>query len=406
MKFIKDIDLKGKRVFLRADLNVSIKDGQIIDDFRLRQILPTINYIQENGGKVILATHIGQPDAHSRTNYFDEGLSTKIIQKWLEGAGYNVKYKIDLIKAEPFSHQDFDTILLLENLRFYNGEKGTPEERQKFAHLLKDLADIYINDAFALIHRNDCSITDLPKLFRPEDKVFGFLIEKEIQELNKIKNNPTRPFMVILGGNKVETKINLLNNFLNQDKNNRPDSIIIGGAIAYTFLASQGFDMGKSIVEKDYIDFAKEFLEKAKDNNIKILLPVDHVANNNICDNKHCDKDAIAKDIGPETIKLFSQEISKAKTIFINGSMGIYQEQVSRAGTKAILQAVTNPSLRQGFGGQVTNVYKIAGGGDCVAAVNMFNLQDKFNFLSTGGGATLAYLASKEPTKELPGLNL
>ncbi len=403
MKFIKNVDLKGKRIFLRADLNIPLKDGKILQDFKLKQIIPTISYIQENGGKVVLATHIGRPNATGQTNFFDKDLSTKIIQEWLENNGYSIKYKIDLLKAVEDSHQHFDQILLLENLRFFNGEKGTGEERQKFAHLLKDLTDVYINDAFALMHRNDCSVTDLPQLFSSENKAFGFLVEKEIIELNKIKKNPEKPFIIVLGGNKIETKIKLLEGFLDQDIENRPDSIIIGGAIAYTFLAAQEFRMGKSIVEQDYIQFAKEFLEKAAQSNIKVLLPVDHLANGAIYTNDNLDQNlsketfnVAATDIGPETIKLFSQEIAKAKTIFTNGSMGIYQEKENQTGTKEILQAVANNK----------NAYKIAGGGDCVAAINIFNLQDSFDFLSTGGGATLSYLASKNPEKDLPGLNI
>ncbi len=394
MNFIKNMDLKNKRVFLRADLNIPIsQDGKIIESYKLKQILPTINYIQENGGKVILATHIGRPDPKGHTNFYDENLSTKILIPWFEENGYEIKYKIDLIKAENFSHENFSKILLLENLRFYHGEKGNSLERENFAQILKNLADIYINDAFALIHRDDCSINELILKFPSPNRGFGFLIDKEIKELNKIKYNPEKPFLVILGGNKLETKIPLLEYFLDKDEKTKPNSIIIGGAISYTFLASQGFNMGQSIVDNTKIDFAKKFLEKAKEKDIKILLPIDHVTIFGIQNTKNFKENESAIDIGPDTIKLFSDEIIKAKTIFINGTMGIYMQPESSTGSKEILNAIAN-----------SDSYKIAGGGDCIAAINLFNLQDKFNFLSTGGGATLDYLAKDIDAQELPGL--
>ncbi|MBU4269585.1 phosphoglycerate kinase [Candidatus Dependentiae bacterium] len=394
MNFIKNMDLKNKRVFLRADLNIPIsQDGKIIENYKLKQILPTINYIQENGGKVILATHIGRPDPKEHTNFYDETLSTKILIPWFEENGYEIKYKIDLIKAENFSHENFSKILLLENLRFYHGEKGNSLERENFAQILKKLADIYINDAFALIHRDDCSINELILKFSPKDRGFGFLIDKEIKELNKIKYNPEKPFLVILGGNKLETKIPLLEYFLDKDEKTKPNSIIIGGAISYTFLASQGFNMGQSIVDNTKIDFAKKFLEKAKEKDIKILLPIDHVTIFGIQNTKNFQENESAIDIGPDSIKLFSDEIIKAKTIFINGTMGIYMQPESSTGSKEILNTIAN-----------SDSYKIAGGGDCIAAINLFNLQDKFNFLSTGGGATLDYLAKDVDAQELPGL--
>lgn len=348
MKTIKTLDLKGKRVFLRADLNVPIQDKKITQDYKLKKILPTINYILKNGGKIILATHIGRPQSEKLTNFFDENLTTKILIPWFKNKGYKIRYEVDLEKAKTLSKQNTDEILLLENLRFFNGEKGNPQERERFATVLKELADVYVNDAFALTHRDDTSVTLLPQKFK--DKAIGFLAEKEISELNKLRQNPEQPFVVILGGNKINTKIPLLNSFI-EKKDNRPASIIIGGDIART------------------PRFLKDFLDKAKNNNIKTLLPVDEEKN----------------DIGPKTIKLFCEEIKNAKTIFINGTMGVYEKEESREGTKEILQAIAN-----------SNAYKVAGGGDCIAAIYLFGLEKQFNFLSTGGGATLAFLANKK----------
>ena len=348
MNKIENLNLKNKRVFLRADLNIPIQNKKISQDYKLEKIIPTIDYILKNGGKVILATHLGRPQAAGHTNFFDKDLTTKILVPWFENKGYKIKYEIDLEKAKTLSENRLDEILLLENLRFFNGEKGNLQERERFATILRELADVYVNDAFALAHRDDTSVTLLPQKF--EYKAVGFLVGKEISQLNKIKQNPEQPFVVILGGNKIKTKIPLLESFIKK-KSNRPASIIIGGAVA-----------------KD-TTFLKDFLDKAKENDIKILLPVDDLND----------------DIGPKTIKLFCEEINKAKTIFVNGTMGIYENKESQTGTKEVLQAVAN-----------SNAYTVAGGGDCIAAIHMFNLQDKFDFLSTGGGATLAFLAGEK----------
>jgi phosphoglycerate kinase len=393
---LKNLDLKHKRVFVRADLNVPLENKRIIQDHRLESIIPTIKYIQENGGKIILATHIGRPQAQSQSNFFDKNLSTEILAEWFKQKGFNVRQKKDLIKAELFSHENFSEILLLENLRFFNGEQGNPKEREIFANLLRKLADIYVNDAFALIHRDDTSVTLLPEKF--EVKAFGFLVEKEIQELSKLKENPAKPFIIVLGGNKIKDKIELLENFLNVEEKNRPNSIIIGGAIAYTFLKAQGFNLGKSIVENEFLDFTKNFLKKAQKQNINILLPLDHLVtenneNLNYCTSEKIPANGICVDIGPETINFFEKTILSAKTIFANGSMGIYTKPEFAVGTQKVLQTIADSSA-----------YKVAGGGDCVAAVEMFKLESKFNFLSTGGGATLAFLGAKNPWNELPAL--
>ena len=395
--FIKDINLQHKRVFLRADLNAPIKDGKILQDFKLQKLLPTIKYIQKCGGKVILATHLGRPEAKSQTNFYDESLSTKILMPWFEEREYQIKLERDLETAEIWSREDFSEILLLENLRFFNGEQGAKDERELLAQMLSNLADVYVNDAFGLIHRNDCSVTMLPKKFPASKRCFGMLIEKEIKNLDKLKKDINQPFTIVLGGNKIKDKIELLNNFLDIKEKNRPQSILVGGAIANTFLKAQGVEVGKSLIEEDALSFAKEFLQKAKEINLKVLLPKDFLTVKELDQpkTKHTQKDSIESDeicvdIGKETIKEFEEEIKKSKTIFTNGSMGIYANTEFATGSKKVLDCIAK-----------SDAFSVAGGGDCVAAIYIFELQDKFNFLSTGGGATLKYLACKYPLEDL-----
>jgi len=339
-----------KRVFLRADLNVPIKDKKVMQDYRLRSILPTINAIQTDGNKVILATHIGRPDASSRKNFFDENLSTKILVPWFEQHGYSIDYEIDLLKAIEKSNRNPEKILLLENLRFFNGEQQTNVE---FAKLLAQLADSYVNDAFGLLHRSDTSITLLPQEFDPDHRSFGLLVKKELQTLTALKENPQQPFLIILGGNKGETKLRALDTLLGKPKQTRPETILIGGAIAQ--------------------DFPENLLKKAKQNSVTVVLPVDTQKDNN--------KNIV--DIGPKTIELFKKEIARAKTIFANGTMGICETKEHETGSREILQAVAD-----------SNATTIIGGGDAVAATFQFGLESKMSFLSTGGGATLAFLAN------------
>lgn len=397
---ITNINLNKKRIFLRADLNVPIKNKTILQDYRLEAILPTIDYIQKNGGKIILATHIGRPNPLSQTNFFDENLSTKIIAEWFAKKHYVIDYEIDLQKAIEKSSQHFSDILLLENLRFFNGEISTNIE---FAQFLSQCADVYINDAFGTLHRNNTSITLLPKQFNPKNRTIGLLVKKEIEQLTVLKHNPKQPFIVILGGNKIKDKIEVLDQFLEQPKQNRVQTILIGGAIANTFLKSKEKYIGKSLIEEDSIIIAHRFLEKAKKYNVKVLLPIDVlVAQENskqnplIYTSEAIAENGIIVDIGPQTTELFKKEICKAKTIFANGTMGIYTEESSLNGSYEILSSIAAN----------INAVSIIGGGDCVAATYMFKLENKINFLSTGGGATLKFLSSKYPEQTLPGLKV
>ena len=393
IKSIKTVDLKHMRIFLRADLNVPLHDKKIMQDYRLNAILPTINQIQEHGGKVILATHIGRPDAESKKNFFDETLSTQLIKPWFEKQGYTVEYEVDLLKAKEKSYENFKSILLLENLRFFNGEKTHSED---FAQLLADLADIYINDAFALIHRNDTSVTLLAQQFLPENKACGLLIEKEITALSKLKENPAQPFAIVLGGNKIDSKIPLLESFFHTSK--KPSDILIGGAVALPFLHAQNLSLDiKPEIDKETVAIAKKLLEQAQAAGVTIHLPQDlmvveepgsdavsiHSVTPAICPPQHC------VDIGPQTIKQFQEVITRAKTIFVNGTMGVYEKPAYAQGSKEILTAVAQASA-----------YRVVGGGDGVSAVHCFDLHEKFDYLSTGGGATLAFLASENPLEE------
>jgi len=422
LRLLENIDpekIQNKRVFLRADLNIPIKtcpgldpgacpgldpgNKKIIHDYRIKALLPTIDFIHKHGGKVILATHIGRPDAHSKTNFFDPKLSTNIITQYLEHNNYQVEYEKDLLHAQTKSMHHTKHILLLENMRFFNGE--TEPDNSLFAELLAKLADIYVNDAFGLIHRNDTSVTLLAEQFEPENRFAGLLIKKELTELDKIKT-PKQPFIVLLGGNKMRDKIKLLEALLpeaqstnktpNDSSKNKPHAILIGGALAHVFLKAQGIAIGRSLCDEKSIPLAQTFLERAQKNNIPILLPQDmHVLTQtnppktSVCPINELPHNALCIDIGPETIKAYTNALQKADTIFSNGTMGAYENPAGQTGTKKMLEAVAR-----------SEAYTVIGGGDAVAATHMFGFQNDINFLSTGGGATLAYLGSRNPEKD------
>ncbi len=371
---IDDLILKDKRIFLRADLNVPLDGTNILIDHKLKAILPTIDYIKQQGGKIILATHIGRPKG------FDESLSTKILLPWFKKQGYQIQYSPNLNNVQA----NVETITLLENLRFYNGEQG---KDPNFAKELASLADAYINDAFGCIHRDDTSLYLLPLQFKKDNRNYGLLIETELTNLEKIKKNAKQPFILILGGNKTLDKIPMIKNFLITHKENKPKAIIIGGAMAYTFLKAQGSEVGNSLVEKEAIPDAQYILQEAKNQGIKILLPTDSIieisANQFVrLPHNQFPKNGMGVDIGQNSIDHFTRKIEDAHTVFINGTMGIYTNPNYEFGTKAILDAICK-----------SHAFSVAGGGDATAAVYKFHLNEKFNFISTGGGATLKYLS-------------
>ncbi|MBY0353446.1 phosphoglycerate kinase [Candidatus Babeliales bacterium] len=396
-KHLKQLNVAKKRVFLRADLNVPLHNKAIINDYRLTALLPTLDYLLENDAKIVLATHIGNPESLSRSNYFDENLSTALLVDWFKERGYHITYEIDLLKAEAKSRTDRHAILLIENLRFFNGEKE-PKSASIFADLLQNLADCYVNDAFALMHRHDTSTTLLPQHFAPEERSIGLLVEKEITMLTKIKERPQQPYVMVLGGNKVKDKIDLLKNILKRPRHVMPQSFLIGGAMAHAFLHAQGYHIGQSIVDMSAVEFARDFLHKADELQLSVSLPHDALVTfGDAHPMEFCNIDAIPTngtivDIGQGTIEAFSQDITKAKTIFANGTMGIYENEFYAQGTTKILQAIAD-----------SNALSIIGGGDTVAATFTNKLQDSIGFLSTGGGATLAFLATDFAEQSLPG---
>ncbi|MFH1254054.1 MAG: phosphoglycerate kinase [bacterium] len=410
-KWLKTLNLNKKRVFLRADLNIPLKNDQILQDFKLETILPTIDFILKNEGKIILATHIGRPEPGNKSDLLEKSLSTQILIPWFKNRGYNIDYEPDLIMAERKSHQNknSNSILLLENLRYFVGER---ESSMIFAELLAATADLYVNDAFGNIHRTDTSTTLLAKQFSPTKRSFGLLIEKEIKNLELIRLNKSDNFVVVLGGIKIKDKIAMLKNLMTNTDKQKARALIIGGGIALAFLKAKGFNVGNIELDEQTIGMAEKILRNAQENGVEIILPVDQVIKDarveasiveasmvknagvaEIVDVEKIPTSAKCIDIGPKTIKLFSQEIKKANVIFTNGTMGIYDVQGGEVGTRSILQAIAD-----------TDALAIVGGGDATAATCIFGLQDKMDFLSTGGGATLKYLGCKNPEQEMPGL--
>ena len=408
-KWLKTLNLNKKRIFLRADLNISLKNDQILQDFKLEAILPTIDFILKNEGKIVLATHIGRPEPGNKSDLLEKSLSTKILIPWFKNRGYNIDYEPDLITAERKSHQNSNSILLLENLRYFVGER---ENSIKFAELLAATADLYVNDAFGNIHRTDTSTTLLAKQFSPTKRSFGLLIEKELKNLDQIRLNKSDNFVVVLGGIKIKDKIKMLENLMTNTDKQKARAFIIGGGIALAFLKAKGLNVGSIELDEQTLGMAEKILHNAQKNDVEIILPVDQIIKDarveasmveasivenagvaEIVDVEKIPTSAKCTDIGPKTIKLFSQEIKKASVIFTNGTMGIYDMQGGEVGTQSILQAIAD-----------ANALAIVGGGDATAATCIFGLQDKMDFLSTGGGATLKYLGCKNPEQEMPGL--
>lgn len=388
---LTSIDLDGKRVLLRADLNDPIQDNCFTRDYRLTAILPTIDYLQKRNAKIILLTHLGRP----QEGIFDENLSTKIIQEWFVKQGYAVEYEIDLMQAITKSPTLAPgQILLIENLRFFNGEK---EATITFAELLAQLGDVYVNDAFGTIHRSDTSITLLAQQFDKQHRACGLLIEREIHELSKIKYNPIQPFFIVLGGCKLEDKIGMLEELLEQPQSSRVNTIIAGGLIGQALLAAQQKMNPPQQVTAQTMNHAHALIQKADAQNVSIVLPTDFLVTLNdtsqIYAINQIPSEGMCVDIGPESIKNFTTLLNQAKTVFINGTMGIYEQDAYAQGTKAILEAIAQSSA-----------YKVIGGGDAVSSVFFYHLEKSMNYLSTGGGATLAYLATSNPMKMLPGL--
>jgi 3-phosphoglycerate kinase len=382
---VKDMDFKGKNVIMRVDFNVPLdkKDGNITDDTRIKEALPTIKYILENGAKkLILMSHLGRPEGKVVSS-----LSlTPVAKRLSELLGQEVVKLDDCIGAEIEKkiETSLKKVILLENLRFHAEEEKGDE---KFAKQLASLADIYVNDAFGTAHRAHASTTIIAK-FLPA--CLGFLMEKEVRYLSAALK-PEKPYIVILGGAKVSDKIDVIASLLNS-----ADKFLIGGAMAYTFLKSQGEDVGNSRVEADKLEIAKDILKKAEAKKIKIVLPIDHLVIDNLESptvKKVVDKipaGFLGVDIGPKTVELFKKELNGVKTVLWNGPVGIFEKDDYSSGTKALAKCLAG--LKQAT--------VIVGGGDSASAAKKFGVSDKLSHVSTGGGASLEFLEGKE----LPGI--
>ena len=393
---IRDLDLHGKRVFIRVDFNVPLsKDGgEILDDTRVRETLPTIEFALRARAKVILAAHLGRPKGQRV-----ESLSLRPVVDRLRmlldadlGASRNVAFSPDCvgpIAEELVSNLEHGQALLLENLRFHTEEEANDEG---FAKKLAALADVYVNDAFGAAHRAHASTEGITKFVA--QSAAGLLMEKELTYLGKALEQPDKPFVAIIGGAKVSDKIDVIDNLLN-----KVDAIIVGGGMAYTFLNAKGQKTGKSLLEADKIDVAAAALKKAEDKGVRFLLPVDHVlADRFAADAQHEVFDGtgdfpagqMALDIGPKSIELFVNEIEDASTIVWNGPMGVFEMPAFAKGTLAVAHAVADN----------VDATSIVGGGDSVSAVHMAGVAEKITHISTGGGASLEFLEGKT----LPGV--
>ena len=385
---VDDINVKGQRVLVRCDFNVPLQDGKITDENRLVASLPTIKKLIADGGKVILCSHLGKPKGEAKPELSLAPVAVRLS----ELLGQDVKFAADPevvgpnAKAAVAAMKDGD-VILLENTRYRIEETKNGEA---FSKELASLCDVYVDDAFGTAHRAHCSNVGVTQYVKTA--AVGYLMQKEIDFLGNAVNNPARPFVAILGGSKVSSKISVINNLLD-----KVDTLIIGGGMAYTFMKAQGGKIGTSLCEDDYLDYANDMLKKAADKGVKMLIPVDTVtadafsndANVKVVDAGQIDDGWMGLDIGPKTRELFANAVKDAKTVVWNGPMGVFEMPNFAAGTVAVAQALAD-----------TDAVTIIGGGDSAAAVNQLGFGDKMTHISTGGGASLEFLEGKE----LPGV--
>lgn len=379
-KTVRDIDVKGKRVLCRVDFNVPLEDGKITDETRILAAVPTIQFLRENGAKVILMSHLGRPKGE-----VVEDLRLTPVARRLSQC-----LNTDILKADTVHGPEVDEkinalsegdVLLLENVRFEAGEEeNSPDLVEAFANM----ADIYVNDAFGTAHRAHASTAGVAEKL---PAVAGFLIEKEIEVLGKALANPKRPFTAIIGGSKVKDKINVINELLE-----KVDNLIIGGGLAYTFLKAKGYEIGDSLVERDKLELAKDFIEKAKEKNVNLMLQTDAVvadefskdANYKTVSVNDIEKGWMGLDIGPETCHAYKKVILESNLIVWNGPMGVFEMEQFSAGTRTVAEALA-----------ITKGYSVIGGGDSAAAVAQFGLSNMMDHVSTGGGASLEFMEGK-----------
>ena len=385
---VDDINVKGQRVLVRCDFNVPLQEGKITDENRLVASLPTIKKLIADGGKVILCSHLGKPKGEAKPELSLAPVAVRLS----ELLGQDVKFAADPevvgpnAKAAVAAMKDGD-VVLLENTRYRVEETKNGEA---FSKELASLCDVYVDDAFGTAHRAHCSNVGVTQYVKTA--AVGYLMQKEIDFLGNAVNNPARPFVAILGGSKVSSKISVINNLLD-----KVDTLIIGGGMAYTFMKAQGGKIGTSLCEDDYLDYANDMIKKAADKGVKMLIPVDTVtadafsndANVKVVDAGQIDDGWMGLDIGPKTRELFANAVKDAKTVVWNGPMGVFEMPNFAAGTVAVAQALAD-----------TDAVTIIGGGDSAAAVNQLGFGDKMTHISTGGGASLEFLEGKE----LPGV--
>jgi phosphoglycerate kinase len=387
---INDLDLKGKRVFIRCDFNVPLKDGVVTDDTRIRETLPTLRLAIQKGGRLVLASHLGRPKGGADAKYSLAPVAKKLSELLERSVGFAQDCVGEDAEAKSKALSD-GGVLLLENVRFHPEEEKNDEG---FSKQLAKLCDgLFVCDAFGSAHRAHASVVGITKFVR--QSAAGLLMEKELAYIGKALSNPARPFVAIIGGAKVSDKIEVVENLMKI-----ADVMLIGGGMAYTFEKAQGLEIGKSLVENDKIDLAKRLLSEAKQKNFKLLLPSDHVvapefkagAKATICDVSATPADQMGLDIGPKTIAAYSAEIAKAKTIVWNGPMGVFEMPAFAKGTLDIAQAVAAATT--------AGATSIVGGGDSVAAVHQSGVSSKISHISTGGGASLEFLGGAK----LPGV--
>ncbi|MGN0712808.1 MAG: phosphoglycerate kinase [Anaerovoracaceae bacterium] len=386
-KTVKDINVQGKRVIVRCDFNVPMKEGVITDDIRIVSALPTVKYLIEQGAKVILMSHMGRPDGEPNMKYTLKPVADRLSQL----LGREVLFVSspvvvdDSVRAAAESLQD-GQVMLLENVRF---RKEETKNGADFAKELASLAEIFVNDAFGTAHRAHSSTAGIADYL---PAVSGFLIEKEVEFLGNAVENPKRPFLAIMGGAKVGDKIPVIENLLK-----KVDTLIIGGGMSYTFFKAEGLEIGTSILDEDSLTLAGELVKKAEAAGVKLLLPVDVIcadafandAKTLVADKDKIPADMMGLDIGPKTVELYRQAIAEAETIVWNGPMGVFEMESFSGGTRAVAEALAD-----------SKAVTVIGGGDSAAAVEQFGLADKMTHISTGGGASLEFLEGKV----LPGI--